>query len=130
MKKKSLCPYLVLIAMVLAACTKPDEPQPQRTGVYPPHPMAGSEIQFDSLGWQFEDNNDNIFIYIGYRPDLFMPFWKLDISLRLDTSQVWIPVNFSNGFAYNVSPGHLYIFPSPADTTLAGRQASVKTKFQ
>lgn len=130
MKKKSLYPYLVLIAMAFAACTKRDQPLPQRTGEYPSNPRAGTDIQFDSLVWDYEEYIDNVFMQINNRPDLFMPFWKLDVLLRLDTSQVWIPLNLSNGFAYNLSPGQLYISPSPADITLAGRQASLIIKFQ
>ena len=131
MKKKSIYTYFVLIAMMaFVSCSKQDQPPQPRVGTYPLHPMAGNEIQVDSLIWEPDESVKNAFIYIRNRPDLFMPFWKLDISLRLDTSQVWIPVNLSNGFVYNLSPGQLYISPYPADTTLAGRQASVKIKFQ
>jgi hypothetical protein len=129
MKKISFNFFLVLITMVFVLCTKPNRP-PQGVGTYPPHSMAGIEIRFDTLAWQSEDHIENVFIYIGNRPDLFMPFWKMDISLKLDTSQVWMPVNLSNGFVYSLLPGQLYISPSPADPTLAGRSASIKIKFR
>ena len=131
MKEKPVRTYLVLIAiMAFVSCSKQDQPPQQRVGIYPPHPMAGSEIQFDSLVWEPDEYVKNAFIYIYNRPDLFMPFWKLDLSLRLDTSSVWLPVSLSNGFMYHLGPGSLVIATAQADSTLEGTYASVKIKFQ
>lgn len=114
----------------LSSCSKQDQPPQPRVGTYPPHPMAGNEIQVDSLVWETDEYVKNAFIYIHNRPDLFMPFWKLDLSLRLDTSSVWIQVSLSNGFIYKLSPGSLVIATARADSTLEGTYASVKIKFQ
>ena len=131
MKKKSICTYFVLIAMMaFASCSKQDQPPQQRVGVYPPHPMAGNEIQVDSLVWELDEYVKNAFISTNYRPDLFMPFWKLDLSLRLDTSSVWIQVNSSGRFVYHLYPGSLVIATAQADSSLEGTYASVKIKFQ
>lgn len=131
MKKKSICTYFVIIAMMaFASCSKQGQPPQPRVGIYPPHPMAGNEIQVDSLAWETDEHVKNAFIYIHSRPDLFMPFWKLDLSLKLDTSSMWIPVNSSNRFVYHLYPGSLVIATAQADSTLEGAYASVKIRFQ
>ena len=131
MKKKSIYTCFVLIAMIaIASCSKHDQPPQPRVGIYPPHPMAGNEIQVDSLAWETDEYVKNAFIYIHNRPDLFMPFWKLDLSLRLDTSSVWIQVNSSGRFVYHLYPGSLVIATAQADSSLEGTYASVKIKFQ
>jgi len=87
MKKIAVCMYLILVPIIVfVSCSKQAQPALQANPPIPPHPLSGQEIQIDSLAWQAEDDNDNVFIYIGNRPDLFMPFWKMDILLRLDTS--------------------------------------------
>ena len=124
--------FIVLIAVsVFVSCSKQhqDQSQLQNVGKYPPHPSAGNEIQMDSLGWEVDDYNVNVFIAIHNRPDLFMPYWKMDISLKLDTSSVWTAVNPSNGFVYHLGPGSLGIAPLPPDTSLVHFYVALKIKF-
>lgn len=130
MKKIFVCNCLVLIVlMAFVSCSKPDRPLRQSNLPYPSHPLAGQEMLFDSLAWQHEDDNTNIYILID-SPSLFMPFWKMDVSLKLVTSSTWTPVTISSGFAYHLSlPGKLVIYPSPSDTSMANYYTSVKIKF-
>ena len=123
---------IILIAVtVFVSCSKQDQDQSQlqNVGRYPPHPLAGTEIQLDSLGWEVDDHNVNVFTGINNRPDLFMPYWKIDVSLKLDTSSVWTPVNPSNGFVYHVGPGSLGVAPTPPDTSLVNIGVALKIKF-
>ena len=132
MKQKSVCTYLLQVAMIaFVSCSKQDQDQSQlqNVGRYPPHPLAGTEIQFDGLGWELDDHNVNVLTGINNRPDLFMPYWKMDVSLKLDTSLVWTPVNSSSGFAYHVYPGSLGIAPTPPDTSLVNIGVALKIKF-
>lgn len=130
MKIKSICSYFVLIPMLaIASCLKQDQPPQQRVVTYPPHPMAGKEIQFDSLAWQDEEYVKNVFISIENRYDIFLFSSGEEVFLRLDTSSVWKPVNGSSGFVYSIGGGRFFIAPSPPDTSLSGSSASVKIRF-
>lgn len=124
---------IILIAVtVIVSCSKQDQEQSQlqNVGKYPTHPMAGAEIQFDGLSWETDEYFKNFFIYIHDRPDLFMPFWKMDVSLRLDTSSIWVPVNSSGEFVYQLGPGSLFIATTRLDTIIVSASVSVKIKFQ
>jgi hypothetical protein len=131
MKGKSIWTSFVLFAMIaIASCSKQDQPLLQSNRPYPPHPMAGKEIQFDSLAWQDEDFIKNVFISIDNRPDILLYSAGEEVFLRLDTSSVWKSVNTSGGFTYSINAGRFFIAPSPADTSLSGRSASIKIKFK
>ena len=130
MKKKPACTYLVLVAlMAFAACSKQDQPPLQMNRPYPPHPMAGKEIQFDSLVWQREEYIDNVFISIDNRPDIFLYSPGAEILMRLDTTSTWILANPSKGFVYSIGAGRFFMAPSPPDTALADKYVSVRIKF-
>lgn len=128
--KKFVCTYIAVIAMmVFASCSRQEQLSQQKVGVYPPHPLAGNEIILDTLGWQIEDDNTNVFFQISNRPDLFMPFWKMDVSLKMDTSSVWMPATPSSGFVYTIGPGSFFFTRIPPDTTLVNLPTSIKIKF-
>jgi hypothetical protein len=73
------------------------------------------------------------------RPDLFSnSFRLLKITIRLDTSAVWLNVSLDQGSPflyvfggpdYFTVVGRLYVFPNPANPSLKGTKASIRVKF-
>ena len=130
MKKLIYANLIISAIMAFVSCSKQDQPLLQSNQPFPPHPMAGKEIQFDSLAWQEEDFIKNVFISIDNRPDIFLYSTGEEVFLRLDTSSVWKSVNTSGGFTYSINAGRFFIAPNPADISLSGGSASIRIKFK
>ena len=132
---------------ILMSCTK----KPSLTNSQPaPQPILdtlnGLEFEFNDLTWrEIQSPGTNVIVDIG-RPDLFFnPYRSLKVTIRLDTSAVWLDVFQDTGqgypaaykFLYTIGGsdifwafgGHLYIFPVPANYSLSGTKVSVRVKF-
>ena len=107
--------------------------------------LSGREFEFNDLTWKAIPSwVINVMVDID-RPDLFFnPVRALKVTIRLDTSSVWLNVFQDNGsylagfnFYYttwgsdffNAVSGHLYIYPVPQNSSLNGRKVSAKVKF-
>jgi hypothetical protein len=116
----------------------------------PPHPITdtlkGHEYIFDSQTWAInydEVADTNVVCVTTYRPDIFytlppgVPSLRRDVSLRLDSSTVWIPVpditsiSASGLYWYYIDGihGYLRILSNQFNFQLVGRNVSVKVKF-
>ena len=120
--------------------------------VSPPAPtqsldtLSGREFEFNDLTWrEIQSPGTNVIVDIG-RPDLFFNKYRsLKVTIRLDTSAIWLDVFQDTGggypaaykFLYTIGgsdifwafSGHLYIFPVPANYSLNGTKASIRVKF-
>ena len=115
----------------------------------PPQPfldtLTGREFEFNDLTWrEFPSSGPDIIIEIRNRPDLFYYYFRLlKVTIRLDTSAVWMDV-FQYTGAYNAGPTFyhtmgsdffyasqwsLYIFSFPVIPSLKGTKVAVRIKF-
>jgi hypothetical protein len=136
---------LLMWSGLFLCCSKSSSPggspPPQQTT----DTLSGREFEFTDLTWKrIPSWAANVMVEID-RPDLFFNFSRaLKVTIRLDTSSVWLNVFHDNGayfggsnFYYatggsdffNAVSGSLYIFPVPPDFSLNGRKVSVKVKF-
>jgi hypothetical protein len=106
--------------------------------------LRGREFEFKDRTWrEIVSWGTNVIVDID-RPDLFFdPYRILKVTMRFDTSSIWLDVfpetgsylsgnnyyySFGSDFFYAVA-GHLYIYPVPANHSLIGTKVSVKVKF-
>lgn len=140
LKKRVSC-LLLIAMMIFTSCIKRDGSFIPRASNSPNHTiptidtLAGKEIRFDSLIWNYDDNTGNVYLFINSRPDLFTHPRNFEVSLRPEASSEWVQVTRrtanppSGRFVYSVGMGSLYIFPYPADFSLDSTSASVKVRF-
>ena len=136
---------LLIWFSIFLSCSKSSSldgppPAPQQTM----DTLSGREFEFNDLTWKAIPSwIINVMVDID-RPDLFFNTVRaLKVTLRLDTSSVWLNVFQDNGsylagfnFYYttwsdffNAASGHLYIYPVPQNFSLNGGKVSVKVKF-
>jgi hypothetical protein len=107
-----------------------------------PSILSGQEFVFDNLTWQFWDSGpgdpsdsfDEIFIVTPERPDLFSISGSMEVSLKFDTANNWIPIKRLNidctGYAsFSSFPSAVSILLCGLDHTIVGKKASIKVKF-
>ena len=141
---------LFALPLIFSSCIKRDHKFIPRANYAPSgnagniiDTLKGKEFLFDNLIWEYNDNGDNVFIYISNMPDLFKDSRDMEILLMPDSSSGWVPVRKSEaelpyyGFCYHILSYALngiynYVFvimPRPFNTSLEGKIASVKIKF-
>src|SRR5688572_27910716 len=149
MKKLSKISSFIVLAWfaVFISCNKnpssivspPSTPQSLDT-------LRGREFEFNNLNWQaIHSPGPNVIVAI-YRPDLFFnPFISPEVTIRLDTSTIWLGVLRDTGSPYpagfdffytiggsdlfHADSGHLYIFPISGNPLFAGIRVSVRVRF-
>ena len=133
--------------ILFLSCSKDSSPNGS-----PPAPiqyvdtLSGREFEFNDLTWrQIVSWGTNVIVDID-RPDLFYnPFREMRVTMKFDTSAIWLDVFRDSGSSYpawpnfyyttagsdffNTVQGRLYIFPIPANHSLNGTKVSVKVKF-
>src|SRR5688572_48606 len=131
---------------IFISCNK----NPSSIETPPPSPsldtLRGREFEFNDLTWQeIHSPGPNVIVAI-HRPDLFFnPFRSLEVTIRLDTSAIWLGVLRDTGSPYpagfdffytiggsdffHADGGHLYIFPISGNHSLVGTKVSIKVKF-
>lgn len=101
-------------------------------------PQDKNTVTYHNLLWQAGDAYGlgliDIFLSPLNRPDLFYRINSprpIEVSLKLDTSPLWIPVPYkgNNLYTYDYSSVNLWIMCFPNDATLVGRMGSIKIKL-
>ena len=98
--------------------------------------LAGREFMFDSMVWEVNDFNQQLFLIVQ-RPDpFFNPNWTYEVSIKPDTSSAWINVvraavnspQSPDNFLYSISFGTIVIYSRQTNNQLTV-PVSLKIKF-
>lgn len=126
MKTKLKIATCIVIPILLLSCSKeqvaapgasvtPIRPQPIDT-------LGGKEFIFSDLTWNYWlDDFNELYTSVVNRPDLFnkRPPNEIYVYVKSVTDTGWVAAqlfnisSLSNGYAYNVYLGSLYVFPYP-----------------
>ncbi len=112
-----------------------------------PNPLSGQEFVFDNLVWESNDffglGINDVFAGTPARPNLFDIIRPMEVSIKFDTSSVWISVPYwtsgnsnpspplppNNGYTYEFFNSILFVFAFPLNYQIVGSGVSIKVKF-
>ena len=88
---------LLMWSAIFISCSKRSSPDGSPTALQQTmDTLTGREFEFNNLTWKEIDSY--VMVEIANRPDLFFnPFRTLKVTIRLDTSAVWLNVYQDNG---------------------------------
>jgi hypothetical protein len=130
--------FLLLVVIIFASCKK-EKTLHANVPLYQPasiiDPLRGQEFFFNDLTWEIDaDGTGLVIVSTPNQPIYFSPDRSMEVSIKLDTSAIWISVpkaSSSNGYEYlyGINLGYLFVYNMPSNNQLAGTKVSIRVKF-